>query len=131
MGNLLQQKQIEGLDGGALTPTNHKSLRQLVHNVVASVSSCYEERLRDSKNRLSQLTLWTDNLKTEKILDIVWNRSLSALPLTLPFTLSSSGDFIQSVTVDMYESGVIVETLTGTVSRDSNNFIQSIDWVRT
>lgn len=134
MANLIQQKQIEGLDGGALTPTNHRSLRQLVHNIKAAQSSCFEERLRDSKKRLTNIIIWTDNTKVQKILEIIYARDLggSTFPMTFPLTFAGNANFIQQITVKLWdELGVLFETLTGTITRDADQFIQTIDWGRT
>ncbi len=66
MGNLLQQKQIEGLGGGgALTPTNHRPLDQLVHNIA---ETSYEEPTQVN-GIVSNYAYYTNGTKTTKIRD--------------------------------------------------------------
>lgn len=65
MGNLLQQKQIEGLEGGALTPSNHRPLDQLVHNIA---ETSYEEPTQ-TNGVISNYSYYTDGTKTTKIRD--------------------------------------------------------------
>ena len=64
---LLEQKQIEGLGGGALTPANHKALDQLVHNVA---EDSVEEPL-STNGIITSHTWYTDGTKTVKIRDVV------------------------------------------------------------
>jgi hypothetical protein len=110
MGNLLQQKQIEGLGGGALTPSNHKTLDQLVHNIA---ETSYEEYIR-SGNQVTDIIIWTDSGKTTKIREE-------------NFTYSAGK--ISTIVTKQYDgAGVLAETLTDTYNFTGNQ-LTSIDRV--
>jgi hypothetical protein len=112
VGNLLQQKQIEGLTGGALTPSNHRPLDQLVHNIA---ETSYEE-LVYTGNQLDAIIIWTNSGKTIKIRENLYTYA-SGRPAT--------------ETIKQYDgAGAVItgETLTGTYTY-SGNQLQNIDWV--
>lgn len=114
MGNLIQQKQIEGLSGGggALTPENHRPLDQLVHNVA---ESCYSEYVY-SGNKIQDIIIWTNSGKTTKIRET---------------NFTFTGSKVATETIKQYDgSGAIIsgETMTGTYTY-SGSQLNSIDWV--
>ncbi|MHA2404787.1 MAG: hypothetical protein ACXADH_17455 [Candidatus Kariarchaeaceae archaeon] len=112
MTNLIQQKQIEGLGGGALTPANHRPLDQLVHNIA---ETSYEE-LTYTGNQLDSVIIWTNSGKTVKIRETSY---------------TYSGSRPATETIIQYDgAGAVItgETLTGTYTY-SGNKLDNIDWV--
>ncbi len=100
MNNLIQQKQIEGLGGGALTPSNHRALDQLVHNVA---ETSYIEPTY-TNNRPTLITEWTSVAKTTKIRE---------------YTITYSGGLVSQVSVQQYDSSgvtIVGEQLTSVPS---------------
>lgn len=116
MGNLIQQKQIEGLSGGggALTPANHRPLDQLVHDIA---ESSYEE-ITYSGNKVTNIIIWTNSAKTTKIRENAF---------------TYTGSKVNTETITQYDgSGLPItgEVLTGTYNY-SGSQLQNIDWVLT
>ena len=96
--------------GSGITIPQHRALDQLVH-LVAETS--YFEVTRTA-GRVSDVVYWTDNTKTQKIRET---------------NITRTAGQVSSVVVKQYDaSGVLAETLTGTVNRTGGQ-VASIDWV--
>ena len=112
MANLLHQKQVEGLTGGALTPSNHKVLDQLVHNIA---ETSFEEYVR-SGGKVTDIIVWTNSSKTTKIREE---------------SFAYVSNKISTIILKQYNAaGALVETLTDTYSFTGNT-LTSIDRVLT
>lgn len=100
------------IGGSGITPAQHQALDQLVHGVA---ETSYLEVTR-TNGRVSDVTYWTDSGKTTKIRET---------------NITRTAGQVSSVVVKQYDaSGVLAETLTGTVTRTGGQ-VASIDWVLT
>jgi hypothetical protein len=98
MSKLIQQKQIEGLTGGALTPSNHKVLDQLVHNIAQDNFT----EVTYNGGQPTNIITWTDAGKTLKIRECI---------------LTYTNGLVTLSVINQYDDlGVITETLTSTPS---------------
>jgi len=101
-----------GSSTGGITPGNHRTLDQLVHEI-AEDSYCEIER---SGGRVSSVISYTDSGKSIKIRSVDYARTAGR---------------VSSIVVKQYDSGgsiIVGETLTGTITRTGGR-VSSIDWV--
>lgn len=100
-----------GGGSGGITPTEHRVLDQLVHDVA---ENAHVEIIRAS-GVVTQVTYWTSPAKTLKIREV---------------TISRTGGLVDQVTTQQFDaSGVLVETLVQTINRDGFNRVISVDEV--
>ena len=106
------KKVSDLLAGTGMTPSEHRDLDQLVHNIMEDF---YCEVTRVS-NKISNVTFWDSVSKTLKIRETDITRT--------------DGKVTEMVTKQYNSSGVLVETLTETIAR-TNGKITSITGVLT
>lgn len=100
--------KVSELVGGGLTPSTHRQLDQLVHNIA---ETCYVE-INKSGGKTNSIIYWDSISKLKKIREEL---------------ISYSGNFISQNIIKQYNSsGILVETFTESYTRDNNSFITSI-----
>lgn len=115
-GGALKARDSAGVfdlrSGSGLSPAGHRALDQLVHDVA---EDSFEEYLF-SGNKVTDIIVWTNSGKTQKIRETIF---------------TYSGLKVSTVTVKQYDgAGVLIvgETMTETFTY-SGNFVSSIDRV--
>jgi hypothetical protein len=117
-GNLQFEDTVTGVvtlaslvGGGGLTPTTHKDLDQLVHDIA---ETSYTE-VTYTSNRPTDIIIWTSVAKATKIREC---------------NLTYTGGLVTTAVTKQYDgSGVLVETLTSTPSYTGgiiNNITQTL-----
>jgi len=81
--------QIGG--SGSLTPTNHQTLRQLIHLAFGGpfegFSGAYKEILPVSDPFPTNITWWTNSSKTNKIIEKIIIRNDSQIPIVITYNV--------------------------------------------
>lgn len=99
----------KSLTGTGLSESAHEVLDSLVHELS---ETSYGEVTRDVNGKIQDWTVWTSSAKTTKVRELNLTRT--------------SGRLSQFVWKQYNGSGTLTQTLTGVITRDGQNRIQSI-----
>ena len=109
--NVATGVSLEDVEEGSLSENEHENLDTLVHDIK---ENCYIETNRTG-SFIDSLIYWKTDSKLEKIREIIFTRDVNK--------------WITSYVVKQYETGVLSQTMTYTITRDLNKFIQSVEGV--
>lgn len=104
----------KSLTGTGLSESAHEALDSLVHELS---ETSYGEVTRDGGGKITDWVVWTSAAKITKVRELNLTRALNRLAT---FTWKHYNG-----------SGVLVQTLTGVITRDGQNRIESIAYTET
>lgn len=98
--------------GGGLTESTHEALDTLTHNL----SETHYLEVTRTSGRVTNVTMWTDNGKTQKVREV---------------DITRTSNRVSSYSIKQYDgSGTLKDTLTGTIARTGGR-VSSIEVVKT